>query len=72
MNAMALLALKAGKRLKMNTSEKKHAGETKIETVNPTAEILPSNLSQTFASGSTAQDILPRRHKGAKIHGTSY
>jgi len=42
---------------------KKYAGETKIETVNPTALVLPSNLSQTFASGSQGWWVIPFKGK---------
>jgi len=49
MNAMALLALKT---LRNDYSRKKYAGETKIKTGKATTEMLPSNLSHIFASGS--------------------
>ena len=52
MNAMALLALKFEKRWKNDSTWRNTQKEQKIKPINPTAEILPFNLTQTFASGS--------------------
>jgi hypothetical protein len=53
-----------------DATRKKSAGRTKIETINPNAGVLPFNLIQTFASGSSVDD--KKKEDGHSKGGMGY